>query len=78
MIISLPPGGESEDVLIGQGEKGGLVLEGRAKLTVGAEESVLMEGDSFQFSSAIVHKLSNPFAEPARVIWIMSVIDSHF
>ena len=28
MLITLPPGGVSEDVIIGQGEKGGLVLEG--------------------------------------------------
>jgi transcriptional regulator with XRE-family HTH domain len=77
MIISLPPGGESEDVIIGQGEKGGLVTQGRVRLTVGAEDSDLMEGDSFQFPSSITHKLSNPFEHPAEVIWIMSVVESH-
>jgi transcriptional regulator with XRE-family HTH domain len=77
MIISLPPGGESEDVIIGQGEKGGLVTQGRVRLTVGAEDSDLAEGDSFQFPSSIAHKLSNPYDDPAQVIWIMSVVDSH-
>lgn len=77
MIISLPPGGESEDVIIGQGEKGGLVTQGQVRLTVGAEQSDLGEGDSFQFPSSIPHKLSNPHDAPAQVIWIMSVIDSH-
>lgn len=77
MIISLPPGGESEDVIIGQGEKGGLVTQGQVRLTVGAENSDLGEGDSFQFPSSIPHKLSNPHDQPAQVIWIMSVIDSH-
>lgn len=77
MIISLPPGGESEDVIIGQGEKGGLVTQGQVRLTVGAEDSDLGEGDSFQFPSSIPHKLSNPHDAPAQVIWIMSVIDSH-
>src|SRR6185437_5975589 len=77
MIISLPPGGESEDVIIGQGEKGGLVTQGQVRLTVGAENSDLGEGDSFQFPSSITHKLSNPHDQPAQVIWIMSVIDSH-
>jgi len=77
MIISLPPGGESEDVIIGQGEKGGLVTEGKVRLTVGSEDSALEEGDSFQFPSSIAHKLSNPYDQPAQVIWIMSVVESH-
>lgn len=77
MIITLPPGGESEDVIIGEGEKGGLVLQGRARLTVGSDDAQLAEGDSFQFPSSIAHKLSNPYDKPAQVIWIMSVMDSH-
>ncbi|HLI13881.1 MAG TPA: helix-turn-helix domain-containing protein [Alphaproteobacteria bacterium] len=77
MIISLPAGGESEDVIIGEGEKGGLVTKGRVRLTVGSEVFDLDEGDSFQFPSSIAHKLSNPHRHPAEVIWIMSVLDSH-
>ena len=77
MLITLPPGGISEDVIIGQGEKGGLVLEGRVRLAVGPELSDLEEGDSFQFPSSLLHALSNPHAAPAKVIWIMSVLDSH-
>ncbi len=77
MIITLPPGGVSEDVIIGEGEKGGLVMEGRVRLTVGSDRSDLAEGDSFQFPSSLPHALSNPHAEPARVVWIMSVLDSH-
>ena len=77
MFITLPPGGVSEDVIIGEGEKGGLVVEGRVQLVVGPETSDLDEGDSFQFPSSLPHSLSNPHAEPARVIWIMSVLDSH-
>jgi transcriptional regulator with XRE-family HTH domain len=77
MIIVLPPAGISEDVIIGEGEKGGLVLEGRVRLTVGEHASDLDEGDSFQFPSSVPHSLSNPHEEPARVVWIMSVLDSH-
>ncbi len=77
MIITLPPGGISEDVIIGEGEKGGFVVEGRVRLTIGAEESDLAEGDSFQFPSSLPHALSNPHAGAARVVWIMSVLDSH-
>jgi transcriptional regulator with XRE-family HTH domain len=77
MVITLPPGGISEDVIIGEGEKGGLVTEGRVRLTVGSEVSDLDEGDSFQFPSSLPHSLSNPHADLARVVWIMSVLDSH-
>ena len=77
MLITLPPGGVSEDVIIGEGEKGGLVTAGRVQLTVNTEVSDLDEGDSFQFPSSLPHSLSNPHANPARVLWIMSVIDSH-
>ena len=77
MVITLPPGGQSEDVIIGEGEKGGVVIEGRVRLSIGADNSVLEDGDSFQFPSSLEHKLSNPFGRQAKVIWIMSVIDTH-
>ena len=77
MIITLPAGGVSEDVIIGEGEKGGLVVEGRVRLVVGPDVSDLGEGDSFQFPSSLPHTLSNPHRTPARVVWIMSVLDSH-
>jgi len=77
MLITLPPGSESEDVIMGQGEKGGLVMKGQVRLTVDAGEADLAEGDSFQFPSSIPHKLSNPHDDPAEVLWIMSVVDSH-
>ena len=64
-------------VVIGEGEKGGLVLEGRVRLVGGGDVSDLAEGDSFQFPSSVPHALSNPYGEAARVVWIMSVLDSH-
>ena len=77
MVITLPPGGQSEDVIIGEGEKGGVVTEGRVRLSIGADDSILDDGDSFQFPSNLEHKLSNPFEHQAKVIWIMSVVDTH-
>ena len=77
MIVTLPPGGESEDVIMGEGEKGGLVTEGRIELIVGSEVTELLEGDSFQFPSSLPHKICNLTEETAKVIWIMSVLDSH-
>ena len=77
MLIILPPGGESEDVIIGPGEKGGLVTEGQVRLTVDGVETDLLTGDSFQFPSSAPHKIANPFPAPAKVVWIMSVVQSH-
>ncbi len=73
MIIHLPGGAHSSDVLLGQGEKAGWVLDGSIKLNVGGEISLLAEGDSFQFSSDTPHSILNPGKEEARLLWIMRV-----
>jgi len=72
MTILLPPHARSEEILLGQGEKAGLVLEGSITLTVAHRKALLNEGDSFQFSSAIPHGVANPTDQPARVLWIIS------
>lgn len=72
MIILIPPHSRSEEVLLGQGEKAGMVLEGTISLMVANREAILSEGDSFQFSSSIPHGVSNPTEQPARVLWIMN------
>ena len=77
MIITMSPGSISEDVLIGTGDKGGLVLSGRVVLTVGESTTELGEGDSFQFKSNVPHGIANRSAEEAKLIWIMSVLDTH-
>ncbi len=77
MIVTLPPGGISEDVLIGTGDKGGYVLSGNIVLTVGDGETELGDGDSFQFKSSIPHTIANRSGEEAKLIWIMSVLDTH-
>ena len=77
MIVTLPPGSESEDVLQSQGQKGGYMLSGRARLQVGDRTGDLEPGDSFQFPADIPHKIDNPYDEPAQVMWIMSIMDAH-
>jgi len=72
MTILLPAHARSEEILLGQGEKAGLVLEGTIALTVAHRKALLNEGDSFQFSSAIPHGVANPTDAPARVLWIIS------
>jgi transcriptional regulator with XRE-family HTH domain len=77
MFITLPPGGVSEDVLIGTGHKGGYVVSGSVKLTVGDDVVTLGEGDSFQFRSNIPHSVHNSTNAEAKLLWIMSVVDTH-
>lgn len=77
MLLTIPPAGVSEDVLIGEGEKGGWVLSGRVELMVGEHVAELTEGDSFQFKADLPHKISNASNQDAEVLWIMSVMDTH-
>lgn len=72
MIITFPPKSASADVVIGIGEKAGLVLGGQIRLVVGENESTLFEGDSFQFESDITHKVINDSTDEAKVLWIMT------
>ncbi len=72
MIILLPAGAGSDEVLVGIGEKAGLVLEGTIVLNVGDRRAVLRAGDSFQFKSTVPHSVRNESSELARVLWIMN------
>ncbi|RVT95024.1 helix-turn-helix domain-containing protein [Sphingomonas crocodyli] len=73
MIIGLPAGAKSVDVLLGEGEKAGWILEGSIQLTVNGHHSMLNAGDSFQFSSAVPHSILNPGDSEARLLWVMRV-----
>lgn len=75
MFVTLPPGGHTEEVLIGPGQKAGYVISGAVELVVGDSNVMLDVGDSFQFSSDVEHRLTNTSAEEARVLWIISVLD---
>lgn len=73
MIIGLPGGARSVDVLLGEGEKAGWILEGSIQLTVNGHNSLLNAGDSFQFPSTIPHSIYNPKEAEARILWVMRV-----
>jgi transcriptional regulator with XRE-family HTH domain len=54
------PGGDTgSEMLTHKGEEGGIVLEGRIELTVGAETRVLAPGDAYYFESTIPHRFRN-------------------
>lgn len=77
MILTLPKGARSSNVLNGPGDKGGYVLEGQVRLTIEGDVSVLDPGDSFQFPSSVSHFVENVAEETARVLWIISIRDAH-
>lgn len=77
MILTLPPGATSDDVLTGPGDKAGYVLSGRVELTVGNAAAEIREGDSFQFESSIPHHLVNRSGEEAKLVWIIRIRESH-
>lgn len=72
MFISFPPHTKSVDILVGPGEKAGVVLEGEIDLTVAGSTERLQAGDSFQFSSMLSHRVENSSDEPAQLLWIMN------
>lgn len=72
MIILVPAGAGSDEVLVGVGEKAGWVLEGTIVLNVGDRRAVLRAGDSFQFKSTVPHSIRNESGEAARVLWVMN------
>jgi transcriptional regulator with XRE-family HTH domain len=72
MLILVPAGAGSDEVLVGVGEKAGWVLEGTIVLNVGDRRAVLKAGDSFQFKSTVPHSIRNESGEAARVLWVMN------
>ena len=77
MILTVPPGAQSADVLTGPGDKAGYVMAGSAELTIGEEVFQIAEGDSFQFPSTILHRLVNRSEREAKLIWIINIGESH-
>lgn len=77
MILTIPPGAQSADVLTGPGDKAGYMMSGNAELVIGDEVFQVAEGDSFQFPSTIPHHLVNRSEREAKLIWIINIRESH-
>lgn len=52
-------------------QDGGVVLSGQLQLTIGAVETTLSPGDSFQFGGQ-AYRWRNPGPVPAVVLWVIS------
>lgn len=73
MVLNIQPGGSSgASPLSYAAEKGGMVLHGTFELNLAGKVLQLHSGDSFQFDGATPHTFSNPFDEPASLLWIIS------
>lgn len=71
MMTLKPGGGSGPELLVRQGEKAGLVIEGELSLLIGDKNYVLSEGDSFQFNSAKAHRILNDTNAPIKILWII-------
>lgn len=77
MLITIPAGSGPREMLMGIGEKAGLLLEGELSLTVSGDNVTLKAGDSFQFKSHLTHRVFNHGTEAAKVLWIMQIQQHH-
>lgn len=71
--IDLKPGARTGSEEYGhKGSELGLVVEGRAELTVGKQSYLLEQGDSAGFASDFPHILSNAGETTLRVFWVIT------
>lgn len=72
--VTYAPGGEScpQDRMIHhRGYEYGLIISGRLHVQVGFAHYDLDEGDSISFESVTPHRLSNPYDDESRSVWMV-------
>jgi transcriptional regulator with XRE-family HTH domain len=67
-----PGGSTGEPYSHGDSEELFMVLEGRVLLQVDDRTFEMEPGDSIDYRSSAMHGVSNPYDEPAQVLWIIS------
>jgi transcriptional regulator with XRE-family HTH domain len=74
VAAAFDPGGSTGDepYTHGDSEELLLVLAGRVHLQLGSELLDLSTGDSVNYRSSTAHRVSNPGAEPAEVLFVIS------
>ena len=71
-LVTLAPGGETEEDIPHEGEEFGFVLEGKIAVTYGKKTRVVAKGESFYYSADKRHKICNKTDKPAKILWISS------
>lgn len=64
----MPGADTGEDMLVHEGEEGGVILKGQLEVTVGTEVKILGSGDSYYFESKIPHRFRNIGDEPCELV----------
>ena len=70
ILVTLGPGGETQEMPPHEGEEFGLVLAGTVVLRMGDKAHRLRAGESFCIHPATVHSLQNKGKRPAKIVWI--------
>lgn len=64
----LPGSDTGEDMLVHEGEEGGVIVSGKLEVTVGEEVKLLGPGDAYYFESRIPHRFRNLGNEPCELV----------
>ena len=72
LLMTLEPGFHSGPAHQHRGEEAGLVLAGALELTVGNQNFVVKQGDSFRFSSSEPHRYANAADRTTQVVWALA------
>jgi transcriptional regulator with XRE-family HTH domain len=72
ILTHFRPGASTGEPYTHRGEEGGMVLRGRLEITVGEQNFVLEEGDSFSFPSARPHRYRNVFDGETVVMYAVT------
>jgi quercetin dioxygenase-like cupin family protein len=73
VLTRIPPRSTTgEEFVTRKAEESGLVLQGQMELWVGARHFLLAEGDSFCIQPEESHRIHNPGAIEAIVVWIIT------
>lgn len=71
--IVVEPGGSTGDTLMShRGERWGIVLRGKAEVTIGGRTHLLEEGDSIYFDTSQPHSWKNVGKEPMEAITVVT------
>ena len=70
-VVTFEPGQEIEEKSH-SGEEFGYILQGKVIVTYGRRQMTAGRGQCFYFVADRAHKLANPFAKRAKVLWVSS------
>lgn len=72
ILVTLAPGGSSEDDDPHEGEEFGYVLQGSINIYLGGMKFKAKKDESFYFKPNVVHHISNAGKTEAKLLWVSS------